>query len=55
MIAKCDILKECPVCNKVIYVKAGRSIPEGIEYVKTKRHTVVLVHKYCVNQEEVNK
>lgn len=55
MIAKCDILRECPVCNKVIYVKAGRSIPDGIEYIKTKRHSVVLVHKMCVNQKEDDK
>ena len=52
MIARYDIVRECPVCNQYIYIKAGRSIPDGIKYIKTRRHSVVLVHTTCVNQKE---
>lgn len=55
MIARYDIVRECPICNQYIYIKAGRSIPEGIQYIKTKRRSVVLVHTMCVNQKEENK
>lgn len=55
MIARYDIVRECPICNQYIYIKAGRSIPEGIQYIKTKRRSVVLVHTTCVNQKEENK
>lgn len=52
MIARYDIVRECPICNQYIYIKAGRSIPEGIQYIKTKRRSVVLVHTMCVDQKE---
>ncbi len=52
---KCDILRECFICNKPIYIKRGQPIPDEIVYIKTKRHNVVLAHKYCVNQEEDDK
>ena len=50
--SKYDILRECPICNIPIYWRAGTAKPEGVEYIKTKRHSVVLVHTNCVNREE---
>lgn len=47
-----DILRECPYCNIPILWRAGKPKPEGVEYIKTKRRSVVLVHTNCVNREE---
>lgn len=42
------IVRDCPVCGKIISIPGGRDIPADIVYIKTKRHTVVLVHKNCM-------
>lgn len=49
---KFTIMRECPYCGQIILWKAGRSIPDGVDYIKTKRHSVVLVHKECVTKGE---
>lgn len=45
---KLTITRDCPICGQTICVMAGQTIPDSIGYVKTKRHSVVLVHKDCV-------
>ena len=52
MISKISIYRECPVCGKVISVSAGHALPEGVQYIKTKRRTVVLVHTNCIKKGE---
>ena len=49
--SKSPIARECPVCGKVISIVPGTTIPAGIEYIKTKRHSVVLVHTNCIQKE----
>ena len=48
------ITRECPVCGRTISIPAGRDIPDEIGYIKTKRHTVVLVHKNCMKVRKQN-
>ena len=36
----------CPVCNKDIY----ESDLDKVEYIKTKRQTVIVVHTKCVTK-----
>ena len=52
MKTKLTITHDCPICGRTISILAGRDIPADIEYIKTKRHTVVLVHKMCINQNQ---
>ena len=51
---KLTISHECPYCGIPILWRAGTSIPSGVEYVKTKRHSVVLVHKNCIERRLQN-
>ena len=45
---KMTIGRQCPFCGDIITVFAGQTIPEDIEYIKTRQHTVILVHKRCI-------
>lgn len=47
-----DIIRDCPICGECIVVKSGREIPPRIVYIKTKRNSVVLVHKNCIEKEQ---
>lgn len=47
-----DIVRQCPICNDTIVIKSARDIPKDIVYIKTKRHSVVLVHKNCIEKEK---
>ena len=46
-----SIVRDCPYCGKTICIDSGRTIPADIVYSKTKRHTVVLAHKNCIEKE----
>ena len=48
------IVRDCPVCGKTISIPGGRDIPADIGYIKTKRRTVVLVHKNCMKERKQN-
>lgn len=48
-----DIIRQCPICNDTIVIKSARDIPKDIVYIKTKRHSVVLVHKDCIEKEKI--
>ena len=52
MLSKLTIYRDCPVCGKTIVLPAGRSIPDSVQYIKTKRRTVVLVHTNCITKGE---
>ena len=52
MKTKLTITHDCPICGRTISILAGREIPADITYIKTKRHTVVLVHTMCLNQNK---
>lgn len=52
MKTKLTITHDCPICGRTISILAGREIPADIGYIKTKRRTVVLVHKMCINQNQ---
>lgn len=45
------IMRDCPYCGKTIYITAGGQIPPNVVYNKTKRHSVVLAHKNCIEKE----
>ena len=51
MKTKLTITHDCPICGRTISILAGREIPADITYIKTKRHSVVLVHTMCLNQK----
>ena len=49
------ICRECPVCGIPILWRAGTPKPDGVEYISTKRRSVVLVHTNCVKRGEESK
>ena len=54
MITKILLVHECPICGQTIAIMAGHTIPADITYIKTKRRSVVLVHKNCMRGELQN-
>lgn len=40
------VYPECPVCGKLIF----RDGLDKVEYIKTKRQTVIFIHKECVKK-----
>ena len=48
------ITRDCPICGQTITIWSGRDIPADIGYIKTKRRTVVLVHKNCMKERIQN-
>ena len=45
------ITRDCPHCGRTICINVGGQIPPDIVYIKTKRHSVVLAHKNCIEKE----
>ena len=54
MTTKISLVHECPICGQTIAIMAGHTIPADITYIKTKRRSVVLVHKNCMRGELQN-
>ena len=48
------IVRDCPICGQTISIPSGKDIPPKIGYIKTKRRTVVLVHKNCMKVRKQN-
>lgn len=47
------MIAECPICGKIIPAYEYTAAPERFEKIKTRRRSVVLVHKTCVEKEKI--
>ena len=45
------MIYQCPICDKIIYAKSFKDV-QGVEVIKTKRHTTVLVHTKCIQNRK---
>ena len=52
--ASYDIHKPCIICGKMCDYLNGKT-NSNIVYIKTKRRTVVLVHRDCIEKEKREK
>lgn len=55
MRVKKSIIRECIFCGEPIAIKAGQELPEGIEFIQTKKDRVLLVHTKCVDKMKRSK
>ncbi len=45
---------DCPICGRTIAAFEYAAMPELFEKIETKRHNVVLVHKFCLKKVREN-